>query len=67
MAGDASKVTASGAGLQRSGVMAKNKTSFDVHTKSRLLCVCACVRMGVNGINAAAQLCAGFLDRVSLN
>ena len=32
--GDASKVTASGPGLERSGVVVNRKTYFDVHTKS---------------------------------
>ena len=34
VAGDASKVTATGPGLERSGVVANRKTYFDVHTKS---------------------------------
>ena len=35
MAGDASKVTVSGPGLEKKGVMVKQKTYFEVHTKSR--------------------------------
>jgi len=34
MAGDPSKVTASGPGLEKSGVVVKKKTHFDVHTKN---------------------------------
>lgn len=35
MAGDPSKVTASGPGLEKSGVIVKQKTYFEVHTKSK--------------------------------
>lgn len=34
MAGDPSKVTASGPGLEKSGVIVGQKTHFEVHTKS---------------------------------
>ena len=34
MAGDPSKVTVSGPGIEKSGVMVKKKTYFEVHTKS---------------------------------
>ena len=36
MAGDPSKVTASGPGLEKSGVVVKKKTQFEVHTKRTL-------------------------------
>ena len=32
--GDAAKVTASGPGIERTGVVANRKTYFEVHTKS---------------------------------
>ena len=34
-AGDASKVTASGPGLEKTGVKTKTRTYFEVYTKSR--------------------------------
>ena len=34
MAGDPSKVTAAGPGLEKTGVIVKKKTYFEVHTKS---------------------------------
>jgi filamin len=37
MAGDPTKVTASGPGLDKSGVTVKKKTFFEVHTKSKSL------------------------------
>lgn len=36
VAGDPSKVTASGPGLEKHGIMVKKRTQFDVFTKSEL-------------------------------
>lgn len=38
--GDPTKVTASGPGIEKSGVVANRKTYFDVHTRSKRELIC---------------------------
>lgn len=49
-AGDASKVTASGPGLEKTGVIVSKKTYFEVFTKGNL-CIRYCVEINSNKIN----------------